>query len=35
MGVLGDRVSGLLVGEYTTEFKNEAAHAVIRGLSTT
>lgn len=34
MGVLGDRVSGLLVGEYTTEFKNEAAHAVIRGLTT-
>lgn len=35
LGVGGDRVSGLVVGEYTLEFKNENAHAVVRGLSTT
>jgi hypothetical protein len=35
LGTGGDRVSGLVVGEYTLEFKNENAHGVIRGLSTT
>ena len=29
----GDSVEGQVVGEYTLEFKNEAAHGVIRGLS--
>jgi hypothetical protein len=33
LGVRGDRHEGLLVGEYTLELRNEAAHAVIRGLS--
>lgn len=30
----GDAESGLAVGEYTLELRNEAAHGVIRGLST-
>jgi hypothetical protein len=29
----GDSVTGQLIGEYTTEFRNENAHALIRGLS--
>jgi len=33
MGAVGDRDSGLLVGEYTLEMRNEQAHAVIRGLT--
>lgn len=35
LGVQGDRVSGMVVGEYTLEFKNESAHGLVRGLSTT
>lgn len=35
LGAQGDRVSGLVVGEYTLEFRNESAHALVRGLSTT
>lgn len=29
----GDRESGQVVGEYTLEFRNESAHAVVRGLT--
>jgi hypothetical protein len=29
----GDRESGLVVGEYTLEFRNESAHGVITGLA--
>lgn len=32
---LGDASAGQLVGEYTVEFRNENAHALVRGLSTT
>lgn len=35
LGAAGDATAGQLVGEYTLEFKNENAHAVVRGLSTT
>ncbi len=35
LGATGDRVSGQVVGEYTLELKNESAHALVRGLSTT
>jgi hypothetical protein len=31
----GDAFAGQVVGEYTLEFRNENAHALIRGLSTT
>lgn len=31
----GDSEVGMVLGEYTLEFKNENAHALIRGLSTT
>lgn len=31
----GDAIGGQVIGEYTLEFKNENAHALIRGLSTT
>lgn len=31
----GDSTSGLLVGEYTNEFRNENAHGIIKGLSST
>lgn len=31
---LGDASAGQVVGEYTLEFRNENAHAVVRGLST-
>ena len=34
LAATGDSVSGLLVGEYTLEFKNENAHARITGLAT-
>ena len=34
LSATGDSVEGLVLGEYTLEFKNEAAHGVIRGLST-
>lgn len=30
----GDAVAGQMLGEYTLEFRNENAHALIRGLST-
>lgn len=33
LGPTGDSIAGQVVGEYTTEFRNENAHAVIRGLS--
>jgi len=29
----GDRESGMVVGEYTLELRNEAAHGVVRGLT--
>src|SRR5207248_11516911 len=29
----GDRESGLIVGEYTLEFRNENAHGVIEGFT--
>lgn len=35
LAATGDAASGMLVGEYTTEFRNENAHGVLRGLSTT
>ncbi len=34
LATTGDFTSGQVVGEYTLEFKNESAHALIRGLST-
>ena len=33
LSATGDSVEGQVVGEYTLELKNEAAHGVIRGLS--
>lgn len=33
LAVTGDYSSGELVGEYTTELRNESAHGVIRGLA--
>jgi hypothetical protein len=33
LGVTGDRQSGQVIGEYTLEFRNEAAHGVISGLT--
>ncbi len=35
LGAAGDRSAGLVVGEYTLEFRNENAHGLVRGLSTT
>lgn len=35
LAATGDAVSGQVVGEYTLEFKNESAHGLVRGLSTT
>ncbi|MCG3124648.1 MAG: hypothetical protein GIKADHBN_03123 [Phycisphaerales bacterium] len=35
LAATGDSTSGLVVGEYTTEIRNENAHAAIKGLSTT
>jgi hypothetical protein len=35
MGSTGDAIHGQVIGEYTMEFKNENAHAAIRGLSIT
>jgi hypothetical protein len=29
----GDKESGMVVGEYTLEFRNESAHGVISGLA--
>jgi hypothetical protein len=31
----GDAETGMVLGEYTLEFKNENAHAILRGLATT
>jgi hypothetical protein len=33
LAATGDAVSGQVIGEYTLEFKNENAHAVLRGLA--
>jgi hypothetical protein len=33
LAATGDSTAGLLVGEYTLEFKNENAHGVITGLA--
>ena len=33
LGASGDRDNGLVVGEYTLELRNEAAHGLIRGLT--
>ncbi len=33
LAATGDRESGQVIGEYTLEFRNENAHAVIRGLT--
>lgn len=33
MGASGDRTTGQVLGEYTLEFRNENAHAVLRGLN--
>ncbi len=35
MGAQGDRAVGMVVGEYTLEFRNENAQGLVRGLSTT
>ncbi len=35
LAATGDAVSGQVIGEYTLEFKNESAHGLVRGLSTT
>ncbi|MBL8760368.1 MAG: DUF5309 family protein [Phycisphaerae bacterium] len=35
LGAQGDRSAGMVVGEYTLEFRNENAHGLVRGLSTT
>lgn len=35
LAATGDAESGMLVGEYTLEMKNENAHGLIRGLATT
>lgn len=35
LAATGDAVAGQVLGEYTLEFKNENAHGLIRGLSTT
>ena len=34
LAATGDAESGMLVGEYTLEMKNENAHGLIRGLGT-
>lgn len=33
LAATGDRESGQVIGEYTLEFRNEAAHGLIRGLA--
>ncbi len=35
LAAMGDALQGQVVGEYTLEFKNENAHGLVRGLSTT
>jgi len=35
LAATGDSHTGQLIGEYTVEFRNEAAHGLVRGLSTT
>jgi hypothetical protein len=32
LAATGDREAGQIIGEYTTEFRNESAHGVIKGL---
>lgn len=34
LATTGDREAGQLIGEYTLELRNEAAHGVIRGMAT-
>jgi hypothetical protein len=34
LAATGDSETGMVLGEYTLEFKNENAHAIIRGLAT-
>lgn len=34
LAAMGDALQGQVVGEYTLEFKNENAHGLVRGLST-
>jgi len=34
LAATGDRENGQVIGEYTVEFRNEAAHGLIRGLAT-
>jgi hypothetical protein len=33
LAATGDAIDGQLVGEYTLQFKNEAGHGLIRGLT--
>jgi Family of unknown function (DUF5309) len=35
LAATGDAATGQVLGEYTLEFKNESAHGLVRGLSTT
>ncbi len=35
LAAMGDALQGQVMGEYTLEFKNENAHCLVRGLSTT
>lgn len=35
MGTTGDAAHGQVIGEYTLEFRNENAHAMVKGLSST
>ncbi len=34
LAAAGDSETGMVIGEYTVEFKNENAHGLIRGLAT-
>ncbi|HVU62502.1 MAG TPA: DUF5309 family protein, partial [Phycisphaerales bacterium] len=34
LAATGDSETGMVLGEYTLEFKNENAHAMLRGLAT-
>lgn len=34
LAATGDAESGQVIGEYTLEFRNENAHAVLKGLGT-
>lgn len=35
LATTGDAIAGMVVGEYTAEFRNENAHGILKGLSTT